>query len=118
MSHFQETPNTTVEELLRDVLVKINPRGKGCCYMHIGLLVLQQCISAMSVGECWPELQPHNDWQCEECFALHEDDSDSDVSDRICCVCLSSPTVLEDQPEQEEVLSSEADVESLSTGPE
>ena len=112
MSHFQETPNQTVEILLWELMQKINPRGKGCCYMHIGLLVLQQCISAMSLQECRRELQPYNGWQCEECFALNEDDSD--VSDRFCCACLHFPEL--EPAEQEEALACEAEVESLSAG--
>jgi len=117
MNHFQETPNTTVKQLVWELLQKINPHGKGCCYMHIGLQVLQQCISGMSVRECHLELQPYGGWQCEECFALNEDNPC--VSDRMCGACLCSPPVSEDSedPEDsEEAPSCEADVESLSAG--
>ena len=78
--------------------------------MHIGLLMLQECISTMSVGECRPQLIPHHGWQCQECFALNEDVSRG--SDRICGACCTP--ALEDPLEQEEALSDEADVESLS----
>ena len=42
MREFQETPNQTVAQLLLAILLQINPRGKGCCYMHVGLEVLQE----------------------------------------------------------------------------
>ena len=78
--------------------------------MHVGLLVLQQCISAMTVRECNRQLKPHNDWQCLECLAVNEKDPDFD--DRACGACLAVSLVAEHQLEEEEVDSPEPDVES------
>jgi len=64
MNGFSETPYKTVKQLLLEILHKINPRGKGCCYMHVGLLALQHCVSEMALWQCNRQLKPHNGWQC------------------------------------------------------
>jgi len=107
---FSETPSQTVKQLLLDVLLKMNPRGKGCCYQHVGLLVLQHCVSEMVLLQCNRQLKPCNGWQCMECLALQPDDPDFD--DRECCHCGLSPSIAEDQLAEEEIDSLEADVES------
>ena len=51
MRGFQETPNKTVEQLLLAILFQINPRGRGCCYIHIGLQVLQEGLHSASLSK-------------------------------------------------------------------
>jgi len=113
MNGFSETPSTTVKQLLIDILRKINPRGKGCCYMHVGLLTLQHCISEMvqTLLQCNRQLKPCNGWQCMECLGLNPDEPN--VDDRECCACGHFPSLAEDQLVEEET-SLEADVESPS----
>ena len=113
VTQFKETPHQTLEGLLWEVLRQINPRGRGCCYMHVGLLVLQQCISIMTVRQCRQNLRPRTGWQCMQCFVCNEDDPE--LEERVCCVCLSEPPGTEhDVEEAEEAPSYEADVESSS----
>ena len=71
MSQFEETPRQTLEKLVWRTLRHFNPRGKGCCYMHVGLQVLQQCISVMMGWQCNAALKPHDGWQCEDCFGIN-----------------------------------------------
>jgi len=110
MRAFQETPSQTLQQLLWNILWQINPRGKGCCYRHVGLAVLQQCISTMMVRQCDVNLKPCADWQCQVCFALNIDEFE--VEDRLCFFCLSGPPVTEHVVDlnREEPSSCEADV--------
>ena len=112
MNGFSETPGQTVKQLLCQILFQINPRGKGCCYKHVGLLALQHHVSEMALSQCNRQLKPYNGWQCMECLALNPDDPDFD--DRECCACGFFPSDAEDQLVQEEIDSLEADVESPS----
>jgi len=108
MRQFLETPSATVKQMVIDVLLQINPRGKGCCYMHIGLMVLQQCISMMMVLQCKKNLKPHAGWQCQECSALNLDDVE--IGDRYCSACFFIPPVTGHDLNTEEMPSGEADV--------
>jgi len=112
MNGFSETPSTSVKQLLNEILFKINPRGKGCCYLHVGLLVLQHCVSELALSQCDRRLKPYNGWQCMLCLGLNPDDPDFDI--RECCVCGFVSSVAEDQLVEEEIDSLEADVESPS----
>jgi len=109
MAQFQETPAQTLERLVWDILRQINPRGRGCCYTHVGLLVLQQCISVMTVRQCRQNLTPYHGWQCMSCFALNEDAPE--LEEPVCGVCWSEPSVTEQNVEEERAPSGDADVE-------
>ena len=92
----RETPNATIEQMLWDILFQMNPRGKGCCYMHVGLAVLQQCISNTAMRQCNQSVQPHSGFQCAECFAVNLEDSEE------CIACLCPAAVLEHHVEDEQ----------------
>merc|ERR1712110_555107 len=64
MRDFKETPHKTMEVLVGELLIQINPRGKGCCFLHIALEVMKGCISQMATWKCDRSLKPHSDWQC------------------------------------------------------
>jgi len=113
MRGFRETPTRTMEQLLWDILFHINPRGRGCCYLHVGLAVLQQCISTMTVWQCNTNLKPLADWQCQECFGLNNVNADEfEIRDRVCFSCLSVPPLTQHVVDlnREESPSCEADV--------
>jgi len=108
---FQETPNATVQQLLLAILSQINPRGKGCCFWHVGLRVLQECLSPLTIRPCDRALQPYTGWQCMNCFALNE--AETEFEDRMCSACeMPELLVAEHDVEEEESPSCEADVES------
>ena len=117
LPHLKETPRDTIVQVLCQNIARMNLRGKGCCYMHIGLAVLQQTISTIASGQCNQSMKPHSGFQCMHCFALNEEDEDEE-----CCVCHevlsedSSEEAQEDPSEdaQEAQEADEADVESPS----
>jgi len=109
---FSETPSKTLRQLLWEILRKINPRGKGCCYMHVGLLALQDCVSGIALLECNQQVQPYNGWQCMDCLALNA--GNPNLDDLECCACGLTPSIAEDQLVDQEIDSLEADVESPS----
>jgi len=107
MREFQETPAKTLNQLLSRLLLRINPRGRGCCYLHVGLAVLQQCISTMTVWQCSTNSKPRADWQCQECFALNLDELE--IEGRKCSSCFAVPPVTEHVVDDGESPSCEAD---------
>ena len=99
MRRFEVTFDQTLEMLVFEMLQRINPRGKGCCYHHVGLLVLQQCISMMTMRPCNHGLKPFDGWQCRDCRAMNELDPDCD--DWLACTtCVRVFPVTEHEEEQ------------------
>jgi hypothetical protein len=124
---FKETPTTTVKWLIKDTLVRFNPRGKGCCSWHIRLRALIHHAVAMRNAECeqiwdatdklamqsetgeWLVLQT---WQCQRCFSLNEEDIE-DQDDKVCLLCMHEiPREEEESAREQEQSGCEADVES------
>ena len=104
MNQFVETPNTTIVWLVIQSLLQFNPRGKGCCSLHIGLQQLLHCILDMSAKPCNPSHQPNCGWQCRLGFALHEEEEQEEEEDdvHLCTVCFSESVVEEHaQPAQQ-----------------
>ena len=110
MPEFKETPTTTVKDLINDAVFRINPRGKGCCYPHIGLQVMWENIIDLMALKC-QDVKPYSGWQCQTCFSLTYDDDDDDD----CFVCGGERLESSDSSAhpEEEVSSCHADVESL-----
>jgi hypothetical protein len=122
---FKETPTTTIKWLIKDTLLRFNPRGKGCCSWHIRIRALIHHANAMTKAECgriWDAtdkspMRPHIDewlcfqtWQCPECFSLNEDDEDEDG--KVCLLCMREiPCEEEGAACEEEQSGCEADVE-------
>jgi len=89
--HFQETPKSTILQLLCHFMMQLNLRGDVCCFRHIALQVLQRRVSEMMKWNCGAtgNLGPNDDWQCWSCLLLHNDDRDGE-GERVCSLCLSS----------------------------
>jgi len=72
---FKETPKETIDQLILSLLLRLNPRGKGCCFRHIGLVNVHRHICQLVMDECQTEFKPFCAWQCPACFSLqHETD--------------------------------------------
>ena len=84
---FCETPKETVAQMILTMLTMLNPRGKGCCFKHISLITLRQCISLLNKGGCDTTLKPANAWQCLFCGAMHSNDEEHGVERECCWVC-------------------------------
>ena len=123
-STFEETPKLTINQLIIQTIVQINPRGKGCCYYHIGLDVLLQHISFMKLSECKPRCMPFSGWQCKKCGIVLEDEDAFEERVLMCPLCLSDrPDTMEEvwpTPVGEECSSFSVGAESSCspTGPE
>ena len=74
MKEFQETPNVSISQLLLKIACMMNPRGKGCCFYHVSLLVLQRNVSELLTKVCVQTLRPNHEWQCPQCLAMLADD--------------------------------------------
>jgi len=85
---FKVTPKTTRSMMVMDLVSKVNPCGKGCCFWHVGLLTWLRHFSQMLAEECRKDFVPYLAWQCPLCLVLH--DTDDDEQDRLCTVCWSS----------------------------
>jgi len=83
---FCETPHETAAQMVLHILTMLNPRGRGCCFKHIGLITLRQCINMLSENGCDTKLKPATAWQCSLCCAMHNNDEQDGV-DRECWVC-------------------------------
>jgi len=96
VSEFAETPKPTLSWLVGKLLVQVNPRGKGCCPWHISLQALRKHLSHMTASECNQDFHVVDDWQCNNCFALQE--FDTDETSQVCSLCLLEP--IEPDPAQ------------------
>jgi len=68
---FQATPSRMQRQLLEEMLNKINPRGSGCCLLHIRLFAVMGHAREMAMSECRPEEAVHELFQCSDCKTLH-----------------------------------------------
>jgi len=95
-TNFKETKQDTIERMILNVMRRLNPRAKGCCFNHIALLTLHNVISEMSARGCIKTSKPHCAWQCLECCTVHGDDlgDDDDVD---CPVCGAGAVYQEDE---------------------
>jgi len=71
MGKFSETPQTTAVTQIISILKSLNIRNQGCCFYHVSLAFLRQCIRQMAAKPCLPHFLPHQEWQCSECCAMH-----------------------------------------------
>lgn len=71
LEDFKETPQETVEQLICLLLVRMNVRGKGCCFWHIALTYLEHECKRMLRGSCFSGFEPQSKWQCAECRAMN-----------------------------------------------
>jgi len=115
LRQFRETPMSTLSNMILDLMCRVNPRGEGCCYYHIGLEVFYKQYCQMKGLECMPRYSPYSAWQCSVCFALHDFEDDT-----FCCICHVG--CREDNPdedgkeEQESPATSAWDTESSTEG--
>jgi len=86
MRQFYETPKETVYQLLLSILVQINPRGKGCCFRHICLVMLHRRVAELITQECQKQFEPKHDWQCSVCRVVC-DSEDGEEAERECSMC-------------------------------
>jgi len=118
LSAFEETPKRTVIYLLIDALMRINARGKGCCFFHVGLHVLRRQIVDLIKEKCNPQftLKADEKWQCASCLVLNdlEDSDEADGEDRSCPLCGAAHVTAENAALhlEEDTLSCAADVSS------
>lgn len=81
---FKPTAKDTMEQMILQVMVRMNPKGKGCCYVHIALATLHKVVSEMSARRCLEAVKPNSSWQCGHCKAVFSED---DGDDEECPVC-------------------------------
>ena len=93
-SKFRLTPDSTVDQMVCDAVVKLNRCGKGCCLWHIGLMSLNRRITSMIGQRCRREIVSFvvgQQWQCEECKVIHkvvhDDESDQSSEDESQVFC-------------------------------
>jgi len=75
---FKETPEDTIYRMLLEMVTQMNPRGKGCCFQHIGLVSLHRRITKLVATGC-STLQPKGSWQCPSCLALHSSEEECGI---------------------------------------
>lgn len=78
LREFEETPSSTVNQMLGETARFLNPRGRGCCAWHVALVRVRIQLSAMLTGPCNKQFAPLSDWQCRHCKAMNSRDADSD----------------------------------------
>jgi len=90
LTRFRATPRSTRGNCLSTVVRSCNITGTGCCPKHISWMGLYTLISEELVSRCGP-LQLCSDWQCPECLALNDFESDADAEERqaeqVCGLC-------------------------------
>merc|ERR1719265_1509065 len=86
---FKGTPIKSVEYLMHESLVSVNPLGGGCCFWHAGLNYFVNVLQQMLSRTCNHDCKPNKGWQCSYCGCLHRDDDDDDDEDDIkeCEIC-------------------------------
>jgi len=77
------TPATTVEFIILEHLVMVNPLGGGCCFYHASLNYFAGVTQQLLGRECDHDVLPNQCWQCHNCCALHDEDPDSDDALRV-----------------------------------
>lgn len=94
---FVETPKDLMKLLVSELMMSLNPRGKGCCYWHIAQQVLLHAITEMNMLECKQDFKPYSGWQCRRCLIIHEEDEEDDfdggVRIRECSYCSATETI-------------------------
>eukprot|EP00403_Amphidinium_massartii_P034941 CAMPEP_0178450490 /NCGR_PEP_ID=MMETSP0689_2-20121128/43153_1 /TAXON_ID=160604 /ORGANISM="Amphidinium massartii, Strain CS-259" /LENGTH=701 /DNA_ID=CAMNT_0020075961 /DNA_START=57 /DNA_END=2163 /DNA_ORIENTATION=- len=97
---FKATPRSTRVNSLNMIVKSCNVSGTGCCPRHIAWMCLHGLISEELLGECG-HLELHSSWQCPDCLALNDFDSDVDMDDeedmeseQVCNLCNSLVTPL------------------------
>ena len=86
---FRTTPQETMHRMILQNVVQLNPRGRACCFKHLGLVALQRATCELVARGCDKPLQPYDSWQCRTCYALNDiDDGDEDLQ-QVCSVCMS-----------------------------
>ena len=88
LSEFKETKRSTVSNMIAGVLLQSNLRGRGCCYWHVGLQSLLEYMVQLLAKPCNVSLHPYSAWQCQHCFALHDDTETSFCDVCFCDVCM------------------------------
>jgi len=99
IQEFRETPKQTVSQLIIKMAQMLNPKGKGCCFLHIASLVLLRNVSEILSMKCRHHIQPHHDWQCGVCLVVQDDDpEDPEMTedDRECALCSAAPVACDD----------------------
>jgi len=82
LQNWRGTPQGTIELLLEEnVLSRINPCAKGCCFQHAALTLMANVIHAMRLKKCSRAIAkshytatPETVWQCHSCGCFNEDD--------------------------------------------
>merc|ERR1719353_1080927 len=62
LSKFKEAKRSTVSNMIAEVLLQSNFRGKGCCYWHIGLQYLLEYMFELLARPCNARLHPYSAW--------------------------------------------------------
>lgn len=88
MPEFKETPAVTMVWLIKETLLRFNPRGKGCCEWHVCLKSLLHHAAEMANFECDRKMRKLSTWQCNQCLALNEEDAEGEAQE--CLLCWSS----------------------------
>jgi hypothetical protein len=89
------TPSRSIEFIIQEQLMAINPGIKACCFWHASLRQVASVVYEMLLRQCDKQFQPTVRWQCTACGCLQfasssENDSDDDQDpdeQRICQVC-------------------------------
>jgi hypothetical protein len=88
LRNFKATPRRSIEDILRQSLLYVNPRGVGCCPFHIILAIASKVIKGLTEQMCETSYQPFSTWQCQSCFVMNATTAeDSDIGIVECDIC-------------------------------
>ena len=104
LAEFKETPTRVMNAIAKEGMFHINPRGEGCCKLHICAAALRCAVKQISAGDCDTDFSPNAEWQCPRCLTMNGETPDEDGECETCGSAL--PPIL--LPEQAEVEASVA----------
>lgn len=85
------TPAATIEFMMTEVLMQLNPIGKGCCFWHVAIHLASTALKSMASRGCQENYFPHSGWQCRDCWALNESIVDGEDEDGVHCSVCNRP---------------------------
>ena len=62
MPQFREVQQETLTNMVHGIVVRMNPRGKGCCRRHIALHALSRHVLELLASAC--DQRINSSWQC------------------------------------------------------
>eukprot|EP00930_Biecheleria_cincta_P030634 TRINITY_DN21212_c0_g1_i1.p1 TRINITY_DN21212_c0_g1~~TRINITY_DN21212_c0_g1_i1.p1 ORF type:complete len:574 (+),score=75.78 TRINITY_DN21212_c0_g1_i1:49-1770(+) len=87
LQNFKETPIATTKNVIQGMLLHINPRGKGCCPLHIAVARFHAAVVEMTSWPCDAEFAPYNDWQCKDCLCMNTFYKEEGTDEPQCEIC-------------------------------